>query len=134
MRMNRRSTRDGYAMVLVVLFLVMFLGLWGLAGRQIGSMLRIEEARARRVRRDVERLAAGEALAKAVTALEVGYPPTSSYICRVQGTDGSLFAVTFEQDPQQPDEWGLSISPTSETTLPPLDPAQFAVTPPVPPS
>ena len=51
MMTRRRRRRPGYAMVIVVLFVLLFLGLWGRAARQVGSMIRIEEARARRVRR-----------------------------------------------------------------------------------
>ena len=111
-------------MILVVLFLVLFLGLWGQVARQIGSMIRIEEARARRVRRDAARLPAEAVLAQALAILEVGYPPSSSYRCSVQG-----FAITFEQDSVNKDEWNLTVSPTSET-LTPLNSANFVATPP----
>jgi hypothetical protein len=128
---NRPRPRHGYAMVLVVLFLVIFLGLWGQAARQIGTMVRIEEARARRVRRDADRLPAVTALAQALADLELGFPPSSPYTCAVATPDGSAFAATFERDPEHPDEWIVSVVPASDSSLPPLDPAQFAAAPPV---
>ena len=45
MMTSRRRKRPGYAMIMVVLFLLLFLGLWGQAARQIGSLIRTEEAR-----------------------------------------------------------------------------------------
>ena len=117
-------------MVLVVLFLVTFLGLWGQTARQIGSMIRIEEARARRVRRDAARLPAEAALAQALAALERGFPPSASYACGVTTADGSSFIVTFLRDPAAADEWLVSVEPTTESNLPPLDPSQFGATSP----
>ena len=130
---NRPRNRRGYAMVLVVLFVVLFLGLWGQAARQIGSMIRIEEARAHRVRRDAARLPIEAALARALAALELGFPPSPLYTCGITTSDGAAFAATFRQDPERPDEWIVSVEPTSEgllPPLPPLDPAQFAAAPP----
>lgn len=127
---NRPRNRRGYAMVLVVLFVVLFLGLWGQAARQIGSTIRIEEARARRVRRDAARLPAEVALSQALAALELGFPPSPSYTCRISTPDGSTYAATFLRDPQRPDEWVASVEPTSDDSLSTFDPTQFAAAPP----
>jgi hypothetical protein len=117
-------------MVLVVLFLVVFLGLWGQASRQIGSMIRVEEARARRVRRDASQLPAMSALARSLAALELGFPPTPAYVCRVEAIDGSTFAATFQRDPGSLDQWIVSVEPTSDDSLPQLDPANLLSAPP----
>ena len=116
-------------MVMVVLFVTLMLGLWGLATREIGGMLRIEQARARHVKRDMTTLPVKTALAKALAALEVGYPPSSSYTCGIPVSDAH-FAVTFERDPNKPDEWTIQVAPATEEVFPLLDPAQFTETSP----
>jgi Tfp pilus assembly protein PilV len=98
--MNPRPRRRGYAMVAVVVFVMLFLGLWGLAARQIGSLLRIEQARANRVQADSKGLPRMRVLAKALAALEVAFPAKQYYQCKVQdaasdGT-GSWFVVNFQ--------------------------------------
>jgi hypothetical protein len=114
---------------MVVLFMVLFLGMWSLAARQIGTMLRIEQGRARRVQRDLDVLPVKTALAQALAALEGGYPPSSPYTCGVP-VNGDTYAVTFERDAGQPDEWTIQAAPAIEEGVPLLDPAQFAATPP----
>src|SRR5437868_2197773 len=95
---TRPRYRRGYSMILVVLFLVVFLGIWGQAARQVGSMLRIEQARAQRIRRDAARLPAEEGLAKALAALESGFPPTNPYTCSYTSSSGDLVSITFTRD------------------------------------
>lgn len=126
----RCPTRRGYTLVLVVLFLVLFLGLWGQAARQIGSMIRIEEARAARVRRDAARLQGEAVLAQALAALETGFPTTSPYTCAMTAPNGSTFAATFVRDPVSTDEWVVSAEPTTDDSLPPFDSGFFVATPP----
>ena len=127
---RRRKSRSGYAMVLVLVFVVLFLGLWSIAARQVGSMLRIEQARAGRVSRDAERLPAATVLAQALASLETGYPPSSPYTCSLLAANGNLFAITFTRDLTTTDQWIVSVAPTSDETLPPLNCAQFGVTSP----
>lgn len=115
------TRRSGYTIVLVVLFVVMFLGLWGLASRELGSLIRIEVARSQRVRRDAERLPYLTAYARALAALEVGYPPSRGYECRITQIDGSLVSIKFEPDEQVANQWWIVVAPTSDTTLPELD-------------
>lgn len=126
MMTRRRRKRRGYAMVMVVLFLLLFLGLWGQAARQIGSLIRTEEARARRVHQDIDRLPATRALAHGLAALEKGFPPHSPYTV----ADGNLFAITYDRDADHADEWTVSVAPTVDNTLPLLDPSQFQADPP----
>ncbi len=120
-------------MVLVVLFLVLILGLWGQCTRQIGSLIRIEQARANRVRDDATQAPAAYALARCLAALEQGFPPSASYACLVVAPDGSSFAATFELDALASGQWVVSVSPSSDYTLPPLDPSQFVAAPPTNP-
>ena len=121
-------------MVAVVVFIVVFLGLWTLAARQISSMLRVEQARARRIARDAAALPARRALAKALAALESGYPPTNPYTCFV-AIDATEFALTFTINPdtEDPTDWLVVASTITDPGLPALDPAHFEATPPVVP-
>jgi hypothetical protein len=119
--MNPRPRRRGYAMVAVVVFVMLFLGLWGLAARQLGSMLRIEQARASRVLADSIALPKMRVLAKAVAAIEVKFPPRQSYPCQVQddvsGGSGTWFVVTFQllTDPSIPQsQWTIKVGDPSD--------------------
>jgi hypothetical protein len=129
--MRPRPRRSGYAMVVVVMFVILFLGLWSLAARQVSSLLRVEQARANRVSRDVTNLPACRALAKALAALQVGYPPTNPYVCQVS-IDGNAFALTFTIDTSLNDNhaWEVQAATTNDTSPPVLNPSQFGPTPP----
>jgi Tfp pilus assembly protein PilV len=119
-------------MVAVVVFVIGFLGLWTVAARQISSMLRVEQARAKRIARDAAALASRQALAQALAALESGYPPANPYVCLV--TAGSTeFAVTYQINPdsEDPSDWLVTASTTVDPGLPALDPAEFEATPPM---
>jgi hypothetical protein len=129
MRIRRR--RRGYAMVAVVMFVLVFLGLWTVAARQISSMLRVEQARAKRIARDAAALPSRQALAQALAALESGFPPTNPYVCLV--TVGSTeFAVTFviNPDTEDPTDWLVTASTITDPGLPVLDASQFEPSPP----
>ena len=128
----RRARGATIAMVLVVLFLVLFLGLWGQAARQIGSMIRIEEARARRVRRDAASSSAREALSRALAAAGGRIPSVDPVHVRPgHNSDGSAFAVSYQRDPALPDQWIVSVEPTADSSLAPFDVSQFGpATPP----
>ena len=130
--MRVRPRRRGYALVAVVVFVLGFLGLWTVAARQISSMLRVEQARAKRIARDAAALPSRQALARALYALESGYPPSSPYTCVVLA-GSTEFAVTFQIDPDtgDPSDWIVTASTTVDPGLPALDPAQFEATPPM---
>jgi hypothetical protein len=119
-------------MVAVVVFVLGFLGLWTVAARQISSMLRVEQARARRIARDAAGLPARKALAQALAALELGYPPANPYVCQVT-IDGTEFAVTYTINPttEDPTDWLVTASTITDPGLPALDPSQFEANPPM---
>ncbi len=117
-------------MVLVVVFLVAFVGYWGQASREIAQMIRIEEARSARVSQDAARLPAQAALSQALAALEVGYPPSNSYQCVVVLSADQRFSVTYNFDATTSNQWVVAVEPTTDNTLPPLDPTQFQTTAP----
>jgi hypothetical protein len=130
MRTPRARSRSGFALVIVTLFLLLFLALWGQAARQVGSMIRVEEARSRRIARDAARLPSATAMAQALAALEVGYPPSSPFTCAVLATNGSSFAVTFARDDANAGQWTVRVEPTTDGSLTALDPANFSATAP----
>ncbi|MDG3007703.1 hypothetical protein [Paludisphaera mucosa] len=131
--MRRRSQRRGYAMVMVVLFVTLMLGLWSLASREIGTLLRIEQARASRVQRDKDSLPGRKAMAKALSvaldALAGGYPRSTS-LTRAIYVGEDQFALTFACDPDHPEEWTIQVTPTTEVGLESLDASLFSATPP----
>lgn len=132
MKANRARFRRGYAMIMVILFLVLFMGLWGQATSQIASMIRIEEARMRRVKKDATLYPAANSLARGFAALEVGFPPSTPYACTLVASDGTPMILTFERDADNTDEWVVSAVPGSDGSLPAFDPAQFATATPSP--
>ena len=69
---RRLPRRRGYALVLVVVFSVLFFTLVGVAWRQTSSVVRIFTVRTNQLLRD---RGATQALADALHALDVGKPP-----------------------------------------------------------
>lgn len=124
-----RSTRRGFALVLVLVLATLILGAWGVAARHVATTLRIEQARANRARREATRAPALSALAAASAALEVGYPPTTPYQASVVAGDGTWFVARFTRDPADPLTWDVAVAPDDGTT-PPLDLARFGPSPP----
>lgn len=127
---RRRPRPRGFALVLVLIFVTLILGAWGVAARHTAAMIRIEQARAHRARRDAARLPALSALAAAAALLEVGYPPASPYAGAVPAADGTRYLARFAQDPAS-GTWTVSVAPGGEGE-PLLDPAQFTAAPPDP--
>jgi hypothetical protein len=119
------TRRRGYALVVVLLFLTLFMGLWGIAARQIGTMLRIEQARARQARRNADALPAMSVLAQGLAALEVGYPPTTPYVVDVVGTG---YTLTYIRDSSSTTDWLVQVTPTDPNN--PMLPQQFNCSPP----
>ena len=70
---RRLPTRCGYALVVVLLFNVLFLMLLGVAYRQMASAIRIATVRTEQIQRDEGVVCA---LARAMYLLETGRPPT----------------------------------------------------------
>jgi hypothetical protein len=92
-------------MVLVLLFLVLFLSLLGVAWRRIGSVLRVASVRTVQLQRDEGSLGA---LAAAMNLLETGRPPTSPSPCvyrkSITLASGEIryFLVAFQRDATPP--------------------------------
>ena len=133
--MTRRTRRRGYALIMVVLFVTLYLSLWSVAARQVATMLRIEQARSQQINRDAAALPAIAALAQGLEALEVGYPPASPYVVAVSGTSFSLI-YTQAGASQGGTSWTVQVVPTTDQVEPTdpnhpdLDPSQFQPTSP----
>lgn len=135
-------------MLAVVMFVMLFLGLWTIAAQQIGSMLRVEKARAARVKRDFDvfpaRVVLGRALialqevnpAVVVSASSIGYP----FQCRYDWTDDRpdqggathYIVVTFRLQAINPggpsgfSQWSVeAVETETPPALPALNPSLF---------
>jgi hypothetical protein len=123
-----KRARRGYAMVLVLFFSVLFLGLVGIAYRELSTALRLQSLHAVQTERDEGAI---QALARALHLLESGLPAANPYICATT-VDTSLgqrqYTVTFAS--QGGANWTVSAAPTLPGDTPQAMPANFA--PPVP--
>src|SRR5687768_15234633 len=78
---NRRCPpRRGYALVMVVVFMTLFLSALALSQQRLASSLRLEKIQTLRVERDQGSI---QAMAQVMILLETGVPPTSPYLCIV---------------------------------------------------
>lgn len=122
--MKLHRERAGYAMLLVLLFLVLMFSLMALAYGQLGAALRLETARAQQTQRDEGSL---QALAKGLALLETGLPPTDPYVCGVvvtTSTGTSSFTVTFTSEGGN--NWSVHSAPTVVSENPQPMPSSFA--------
>ncbi len=116
--MRPKPPRAGFAMMLVLVFIVLFLAMLGVTLRATGSALRIESARLRQLQRDEGSI---HALAKGVALLETGLPPSDPYVCGVDidTTSGTQsYTVTFESEGG--DNWSVhsALSPAGYSPSP----------------
>jgi hypothetical protein len=124
--MNTR--RSGYALLLVLLFVVLLLSLYSLAYRTIAASLRVETARSLVNRRDEGSV---QAAARGLSLLETGLPPTDPYACGVTietSRGPRSFTVTFTSE-AGPTAWSVAAAPTPDDQDPPPMPATFAPIP-----
>jgi hypothetical protein len=131
---RRLPSRRGYALLMVLMFNVLFLLLLGVAWRRIASVVRVATVRTQQAECDEGSL---RVLANAMRLLETGLPPTTtdepdSYeagaILNV-ATAGEVryFNVTFERDTSRaPTEEVWSVTVTRTAVMPTvLLPAYF---------
>jgi hypothetical protein len=122
MKIHRQ--RPGYAMLMVLLFLILTFSMMALACRQLESTLRAEAARAMQVQRDEVTV---PALAKGLALLETGFPAFSPYTCgtSIATSNGTVsFTVTFTS--QGNNTWSVVSTPTASGDNPPPMPSTFA--------
>ncbi len=141
---RRLPRRRGYALVLVIVFCVLFFTLVGVAWQQMSSVVRIFTVRTNQLLRD---RGATQALADALHALDVGPPPGNPDVYQCYDTvqipplnalkfqsDGAAspgyYKVTFTQ--VRSAEVGgnrvyqVTVEQCSSSATPALDPAAFA--------
>jgi hypothetical protein len=110
--MNRRqSARRGYALMLVIVFLVLFLAMLGIAWRQVASVLRVETVRAVQARRDQGCLLAAIQVMHMLEENSALTSPQESIV--VPGFEDAFFTVTFEKDTSSPPIWSITARPTA---------------------
>jgi hypothetical protein len=116
---RRSPNRRGYALVMVILFNVLFLMLLGVAYRQMASAIRIATVRTEQLHRDEGVV---RALARAMRMLETGRPPIGSagtYQCYTTIGPG-FFLLTFTPG-TDPSVEAWSVTVTAQSTQPAVD-------------
>ena len=96
--MRRCATRRGFATVLALLFIVLFLALWAVAYRETAALLRMDTVQSNRIQRDQ---GCTQAVAVGLTLLETGQPPASPYSGTVTintPTGPQSFVVTVTEE------------------------------------
>jgi hypothetical protein len=111
-------------MVMVVVFIALVFSLFGVAHRQMASALRIEAARTLQTDRDTGSI---EAVARGLSLLETGLPPSDPYVCEAtigSAPDQRWYTVTFQTE--GPGEWSVHAAPTQWPDAPEPMPPSFA--------
>ncbi len=119
----KRSRLSGYALVLVMVFMVLMLSLASVAYRQLAGMMCVEAVRSTHVVRDQGSL---EALAMGLALLQTGNPPTNPYVCGVTLdtlTGPKAFTVTMSS--ATVGQWTVSSAPTQPGDAPVAMPSTF---------
>lgn len=106
--MRYHRPRRGYVLLFVLAFLLVFLGLLGVACRQTAGALRVEAVRKQQAVRDQGSV---HALARGMALLETGRPPSNPYVCGLS-IDTPLgvraYKVTFTSSGN--DSWTVSVA------------------------
>ena len=124
---GRRPDRRGYALMLVIVFVVLFSAILGVAWRRVASALRVEHVSEMRRQCDSGSV---QVLASAMKVLETclrkasngnvlldGSTNTPKYYKKDIG-DGKLYKITFTRTTPQnqlPSVWSVSVNVTSTT-------------------
>lgn len=122
--MKSRPPRRGYAMLLVLVFITLVLSVYGVSNRYMATALRVETARTLQELRDEGSM---HALARGLTLLETGLPPSESYTCGVtiSTSEGPLpYTVIFTLEKEG--IWLVHARPTSLIENPAPMPDTFA--------
>jgi hypothetical protein len=112
-RSRKRASRRGYAMLLVVIFLVLLLSLLGATYRQLGSVVQVEAARSTAILGDQGCM---QAAAQALAGLEANGPPSlsttvSTFAITLSTGQTRHYQVTYIQNPTVTTEWTVSVQP-----------------------
>ncbi|HTQ39101.1 MAG TPA: hypothetical protein VMJ32_08730 [Pirellulales bacterium] len=121
--MKHKQHRAGYAMLIVLAFIVFFFSLLAIGASQLSSLLRSQT-----VQQEMTSCDEGSttAVARGLALLETGYPATSPYVCGVtlSTSSGNLpFTVTMTYLGSS--KWTVNAHPTSVGEITTPIPAQF---------
>jgi hypothetical protein len=130
--MKRSNDRAGFAMLLVLAFLVLFFSLMTMGYSQLSSLLRTEKYRVQKTEFDQ---GVATALAGALHLLETGYPTSTPYVYGVTlttdaGTQQYAVTMTLQDD----NSWYVHVEPAAFEAELPAAPAAFTATTPPPSS
>jgi len=92
---SHTGKRGGYALLIVLGFVILFAALLGMAYQQLQSAVLIETVNEQEAQRDQGSV---QALALGLQLLETGTPPSDPYVCGVTvqtATGPSSYVVTF---------------------------------------
>jgi len=121
--MKRTARRGGYAIVLVLVFMVLLLTLSSVAYRHVAAALRVESVRSAQVLRDEGTI---HALALGLALLETGLPPTDPYVCGVTiETSCGPRSYTVTMTSEDVGQWTVQSIPTPENETPDPMPTSF---------
>jgi hypothetical protein len=121
--MRRTAQKSGYALMIVTVSVVLLLLLFGLAYGYTTAALRIETVRTLQQQRDEGTI---HAIARGLTLLETGLPPSSPHVCEVTiltSAGPSRYKVTFTS--QGGANWSIQAVPTPDGEDPDPMPASF---------
>jgi hypothetical protein len=121
--MKRPPRRNGYAMVLVLVFIALMLTFYSVGYRRVAATLRAETIRAQRERRDEGCV---QAVAEGLSLLETGLPPSNPYTCATSvgvPPDDRSFTVTFASEEEG--IWSVRAVPTQWPDAPEPMPSSF---------
>jgi hypothetical protein len=111
-------------MVLVLVFIALLLTFYSVAYRHVATAVRAEKVRLKQRHRDEGCI---EAVARGLTLLETGLPPSNPYVCATTvGTppDDCLFTVRFESEAEG--VWTVRAYPTEWPDQPQPMPSTFS--------
>lgn len=131
--LTKRASRQGYALLLVMVFVVLFSAVLGIAWRQVASALRLEHVHELRKACDAGSI---QVLAQAMQVLETRLVQTSqgvelagsspvalnSTFSYAQQYGGSWYTVTFTCTKSDGSQWDVSVTapPNGSSTFPSL--------------
>ena len=119
--------RGGYAVIMVLVFIVLLLSLVGVAQRNLAATLRSVVARAAQIQGDEGVVTAA---ARALALLETGLPPGSPYTCGVSvSTSAGLQNMTVVFTLEEGTTWQIVAAPAQPGENPPPMPSTFAAAP-----
>ena len=122
--MRARPSRNGYAMVLVMVFIALLLTFYSVAYRHVAAAVRAEKVRTKQAERDQGCI---QAVGRGLTLLETGLPPSNPYVCETTigaPPDARSFTVSFASEMEG--VWSVHAAPTEWPDAPEPMPSTFS--------